>query len=268
MKLLPFRKRSSPGEALSAYVDGGLEDAERADLERRLEGDPELRRELEDLQAVKRLVASLQDEPTPRSFALGPEFARSQPAARMPVLSRVAFGGAAAGLIVAAFATYAIPDDSYDSSISALPAADGTGTIPGEGQSAAPEAAEDAAAGEPTAPASTLAGTPAPPRDASRGVERSAAPDVADLPAGGNDGFSAESAGGVGGAVDELEGSPDRGQEEKSAGDGAPETAPFSRDETDERRVLWRAVQAAGLILAAAAAVTGGAVWFRRRAEV
>ncbi|WP_298818776.1 anti-sigma factor family protein [Chloroflexus sp.] len=66
---LPERDR----ELLSAYIDNQLTLAERATLERRLAGDPTLRRELAELRATRDL---LRDQPwvaPPRSFTLTPE---------------------------------------------------------------------------------------------------------------------------------------------------------------------------------------------------
>ncbi len=55
-------------EKLSAYLDGALPAAEASALEREIARSPELLRELEDLQAVSKLVKDLPKEPLPVGF--------------------------------------------------------------------------------------------------------------------------------------------------------------------------------------------------------
>jgi anti-sigma factor RsiW len=57
-------------EQLSAYIDNQLSAAERLTLERRLEREPGLRAELEDLRATATLLRELPDRRPPRSFTL------------------------------------------------------------------------------------------------------------------------------------------------------------------------------------------------------
>ena len=57
-------------ERLSAYLDQALSARERADLEARLEAEPELRLALSDLRFVKASLAGLPEQRPPRSFAL------------------------------------------------------------------------------------------------------------------------------------------------------------------------------------------------------
>jgi anti-sigma factor RsiW len=60
-------------ELLSAYLDGMLEDSERAELEARLESDSELRSALSSLRQTVQLVKSLPELIAPRSYTLTPE---------------------------------------------------------------------------------------------------------------------------------------------------------------------------------------------------
>jgi|GEM_PF-2230909 len=55
-------------EQLSAYLDGALSESERRELESRLQGSEELRRELEDLRGVARAIRDLPKEPLPDGF--------------------------------------------------------------------------------------------------------------------------------------------------------------------------------------------------------
>ncbi|MFQ5380037.1 MAG: anti-sigma factor family protein [Dehalococcoidia bacterium] len=258
MKLLPFRKRSSPDEALSAYVDGALAGIERAELERRLASEPALREELEEVRAIKQMVASMEDLPAPRSFALGAEFVTVGRPGRLPLVSRVAFGSAAAGLMVAAFATYAMPGESTGTSLSTVPGA------PAEDSSAAEApVAEGGAATEPAVTDNALAGTRVPAQDGSDGVERSAG----DAPQGSAE-LSAEGTHEDAVTTDVPEDSLSYSQQEKDSRGRAPGIAPLEGAEDSEGSGRWRLLQAAGLIVAAGAALAGGAAWFGGRLEV
>lgn len=57
-------------EALSAYLDDALPDAEHADLERHLSACEECRAELDNLRGVRALLRALPEPSLPRSFAL------------------------------------------------------------------------------------------------------------------------------------------------------------------------------------------------------
>ncbi|MEN6405120.1 MAG: zf-HC2 domain-containing protein [Thermoguttaceae bacterium] len=61
-------KNQPNDELLSAYLDGELNDAERAEIERRLATDPAARRLLEQLRSVSRAVQSLPREPLGESL--------------------------------------------------------------------------------------------------------------------------------------------------------------------------------------------------------
>ncbi|MCA0458634.1 MAG: hypothetical protein LCI00_32055 [Chloroflexi bacterium] len=63
-------------DLLSAYIDGALTDSERADLESRLQAEPELRSELEELQATVTLLNNLPPRKAPRDFTLDARYAR------------------------------------------------------------------------------------------------------------------------------------------------------------------------------------------------
>lgn len=60
-------------EALSAYLDNALTPGERDRLEAQLSRDPQLRNELEQMQALKLQLRSMPRRRVPRSFALNPE---------------------------------------------------------------------------------------------------------------------------------------------------------------------------------------------------
>ncbi len=63
-------------ELLSAYLDGALSEAERAALEKRLQDEPDLRRELARLRATVDLVGTLPTLTAPRDFTLSRRMAR------------------------------------------------------------------------------------------------------------------------------------------------------------------------------------------------
>ena len=67
-------------EQLSAYLDGALPPAERAELEKRLQNSPDLRRELEELRAVSKAVKGLPHESLPPAFLAHFRTRRAQPA--------------------------------------------------------------------------------------------------------------------------------------------------------------------------------------------
>jgi hypothetical protein len=86
-------------ESLSAYLDGLLEGAKRAALERRLDRDEVLRRELDELRAVRVSLRSLPDMDPPRPLTLTPAQAgvsARRPAAFSPRM--MAWGSALASL--------------------------------------------------------------------------------------------------------------------------------------------------------------------------
>lgn len=99
-------------ERLSAYLDGELSMAERADLEAHLSGCAECRRELASLRQTKALLGALPAPALPRSFAL-PETMRPLPAQRAsePRWSRPlqALGSLAAVIGLGFLITAAVP---------------------------------------------------------------------------------------------------------------------------------------------------------------
>ncbi len=99
-------------ERLSAYLDGELNLAERADLEAHLSGCAECQRELASLRQMKALLGALPAPALPRSFAL-PETLRPLPARRAPEprWSRPlqALGGLAAVIGLGFLITAALP---------------------------------------------------------------------------------------------------------------------------------------------------------------
>src|SRR5690242_6129044 len=67
-------------ELLSSYLDGALNEAERADLETRLQSDDGLRRELAALQQTVNLVRGLPPLKAPRNFTLTASMVRPRTA--------------------------------------------------------------------------------------------------------------------------------------------------------------------------------------------
>src|SRR5450432_1819332 len=84
-------------ELLSAYLDGALNEQERAALETRLQTDPELSRELARLRATVELIKTLPTLAAPRDFTLTPRMVR-----RPGILTSAAFSAlsAAAAIIL------------------------------------------------------------------------------------------------------------------------------------------------------------------------
>ena len=63
-------------ELLSAYIDGAITDSERIAFELRLQAEPELRRELDELRATVTLLNNLSPLKAPRDFTLDARYAR------------------------------------------------------------------------------------------------------------------------------------------------------------------------------------------------
>ena len=87
-------------EQLSAYLDGELSEAAAAAVDRALRSDPDLARELDRLQAVRRLVASLPRESAPPGLA-SRVLAQVRPGGRTPWTARLARLAAAAVVLIA-----------------------------------------------------------------------------------------------------------------------------------------------------------------------
>jgi anti-sigma factor RsiW len=85
-------------EQLSAYIDGELSAAERAELERHIPGCPECQEALGELRRVHDLLAALPMPKAPRSFALPLDTRPSAPPAQPPS-QRVTTRRSRAGLI-------------------------------------------------------------------------------------------------------------------------------------------------------------------------
>lgn len=88
-------------ELLSAYLDSALTSDERAALETRLQGDAELRRELELLRETKLLIAALPQLRSPRSLTLTPaQVGQAQPRRSLLVSPWVSMASAAAAFLL------------------------------------------------------------------------------------------------------------------------------------------------------------------------
>lgn len=94
-------------ELLSAYIDDQLDASARAEVERRLGAEPQLRAELDELQATTALLRDLAPLAPPRSFTLDPASAPR----RRPFLALAWFtqlGGGLAGLALVLLASVQI----------------------------------------------------------------------------------------------------------------------------------------------------------------
>lgn len=241
MKFISFRKQTPKNPGLSDYLDGVTNESERALLESRLVAEPELKEELDQLAAIKRTVASFEDVPAPRSFALGPEFAAATVRKPMlPMVSRMAFSAAGVGLLVAAFATIAIPSASDQLSL-ASPS--------GAGQSQEASLAPQPTSGPPES-ADTALG---------RAADEAAAPAADDGATEMNDVLGPDAALGASGLDAPTETEHDFAAEESAK-------ALDPRGEEDGS-LGWRLTQILGLGLAATLLVAGGVVWQRSRSE-
>jgi anti-sigma factor RsiW len=96
----PFQSNLSDDDRLllSSYIDDQLTPAERNRLEQRLQTEPDLRAELEELRATTMLLRDTPPLVPPRSFTLAPDQART----RRPLLSGwVRLGSALAAIVLA-----------------------------------------------------------------------------------------------------------------------------------------------------------------------
>lgn len=79
---MTFSNRPQPNEAdqelLSAYIDNELTASERLTFERRLQSDPSLQDEIEELRSLKAMLRDLPDVAPPRSFTLDPSMVGKQ----------------------------------------------------------------------------------------------------------------------------------------------------------------------------------------------
>jgi len=91
-------------ELLSAYIDQQLDPPARAALERRLQVEPRLRADLEELKATAALLRDLPPLPPPRSFTLDPAKAPRR-GSFLPLAWFMQFGGGLAGLVLVLLAS-------------------------------------------------------------------------------------------------------------------------------------------------------------------
>ena len=75
---MKVKERSRDWSGLSAYIDGELTDREKAMLEQRLQEDPQLRDELNQLKITRSMLRSLPIRKVPHSFALTPDMVKNQ----------------------------------------------------------------------------------------------------------------------------------------------------------------------------------------------
>ncbi|MBL8130741.1 MAG: hypothetical protein JNL42_02700 [Anaerolineae bacterium] len=86
-------------ELLNAYIDGALNDQERAALDARLTSEPALRREYESLRATAELLGALPTLRSPRDLTLTRAAARSARVYRLPTAA-ISFASAAASILL------------------------------------------------------------------------------------------------------------------------------------------------------------------------
>jgi hypothetical protein len=97
-------------EHLSAYLDQALSARERADLDARLEAEPELRLALSDLQFVKMSLAGLPERRPSRSFALREaDVARRAPGQALPALRFATIVASALFVLTTAVRSLSLP---------------------------------------------------------------------------------------------------------------------------------------------------------------
>jgi hypothetical protein len=193
--LPPQPNNDTPDDVLllSAYIDDELTASERATLEDRLNDDPALRRELEELRTTTALLRDMPTVTPPRSFALDAEQVRPRRSLLASpfftgTMGVLRFGGLAAALVVAVTVTtliYLGQADGETAQVADAPpvpesaAPDGMGGGAPEagmlrqGETAPPAAADTPAEAEevapmlgeaaPTAPAAAAEAAPSPP---------------------------------------------------------------------------------------------------------
>jgi hypothetical protein len=106
---------------LNAYVDGQLSRERRLDVEAQVASQPELRRELEELQATSRLLAALPEFTPRKSFVLGSEYAKAAPVATpgkilqfMPIVRTLSVAATLVFMVVAGSLFFDINGDPQD----------------------------------------------------------------------------------------------------------------------------------------------------------
>ncbi len=77
-------------DTLNAWIDGTLDAGDRAEVDVAIGQNPELLKELLELQATSRLLADLPEYTPPRSFRLGAEYAKPTPISQAPSNVRTA----------------------------------------------------------------------------------------------------------------------------------------------------------------------------------
>ncbi len=156
-------------ELLSAYLDNQLSVAERVNLERRMEGEPALRDELEDLRGTAAALRALELMRPPRSFTLDPATV-ARPRFFFPLTWVMQMGSGLAGLALVLLATVQ------------LIGAGGSPAIPMAAKEAPASAAQAPLATE--APAMMMESAPASSAaDSARQAEPTAAPAAQAMPA-------------------------------------------------------------------------------------
>ncbi len=182
----PTRGEEARLERLSAYLDGWVDDRDRAAVEQELASDPEARGVLDDLRLVRLALGDLKAPRAPRSFALSAALPRRDPFALFRRLEWATRGAAGVAALAFAVALVSAPQVS-ETVTSAAPAALAQQSAPSPAAEAPqtagarerdtqtldaviPAAAAGAAAAAPAlAPTIPATATPAPP-PATRGV--------------------------------------------------------------------------------------------------
>jgi len=156
----PFPSTPRPdAELLNAYLDGTLDEADRARVASAIAADDDLRAELAELRAIRQLLASLPELAPPTSFCLDSSHARrssgSTPYLRLlPIVRSLSVAAIVTFLIVTgtllvnrndddAGDLAALPD-SAPTTVVAAQDASGTGSFGGASESAEDEMAESA----------------------------------------------------------------------------------------------------------------------------
>lgn len=159
---MTFSNRPQPSEAdqelLSAYIDNELTASERLSFERRLQNEPELHSEIEELRSLKSMLHDLPDIAPPRSFTLDQSMV-GKPRGFLPfqyfrfasVFATMLFALTLTlnqmGPMASSQQTSGQPEIAQSYGAEALPTVDPNARMTKEGEQAMPAAGDDSGAG-------------------------------------------------------------------------------------------------------------------------
>ncbi len=94
------RREAQDLERISAYLDDALSDEAQHHLEARLTNEPELRKQLEALQATKRLLRNLPPIKAPHNFTLSPDMVSVYPKKKQPLFAALRWASSLAAILL------------------------------------------------------------------------------------------------------------------------------------------------------------------------